>query len=104
MVELMGAGQAVTIGGEHQVVTTQTAADVLGMSRPFFIKLHDQGAMAYHRVGNQRRVFLRDVLAYGEKRDKSVEQPWRGWPAMRTRQACTIYVTRPKTTAAGSEA
>jgi hypothetical protein len=32
------------------------------MSRPFFIKLLETGSMAHHRVGNQRRVYLRDVL------------------------------------------
>jgi hypothetical protein len=26
--------------------------------------------MAYHRIGNQRRVYLCDVLAYAQKRDE----------------------------------
>lgn len=62
-------GQAVTLVPDNQVITTQRAADLLGLSRPFFIKLLDAGAMAHHRVGNQRRVYLRDVLAYRRKRD-----------------------------------
>ncbi len=62
-------GQAVTLIPDNQVITTQRAADLLGLSRPFFIKLLDAGAMAHHRVGNQRRVYLRDVLAYRRKRD-----------------------------------
>jgi len=66
----MVAGKAVTIVPDNQVVTTQRAADLLGMSRPFFIKLLDTGAMAYHRVGNQRRVFLCDVLEFARKRDE----------------------------------
>lgn len=40
------------------------------MSRPFFVKQLDAGLMAYHRVGNQRRVYLRDVLEFAKKRDK----------------------------------
>jgi excisionase family DNA binding protein len=40
------------------------------MSRPFFIKLLDTGVMAHHRVGNQRRVYLHDVLAFAKKRDE----------------------------------
>lgn len=40
------------------------------MSRPFFIKLLETGAMAHHRVGNQRRVYLRDVLEFARKRDE----------------------------------
>ena len=70
VVTLMSHGQAVTLIPDNQAVTTQRAADILGVSRPFFIKLLDTGAMAYHRVGNQRRVFLRDILAYAQKRDK----------------------------------
>jgi len=64
VVTLMSHGQAVTLIPDNQAVTTQRAADILGVSRPFFIKLLDTGAMAYHRVGNQRRVFFRVILPY----------------------------------------
>jgi excisionase family DNA binding protein len=70
VVTLMAHGQAVTLVPDNQAVTTQRAADLLGMSRPFFVKLLETGAMAYHRIGNQRRVYLRDVLAYAKKRDE----------------------------------
>jgi len=69
VVTLMARGQAITLIPDDQVVTTQRAADLLGVSRPFFIKLLDTGAMAYHRVGNQRRVYLREVLSYAQKRE-----------------------------------
>ncbi len=70
VVTLMAHGQAITLIPDNQAVTTQRAADILGVSRPFFVKLLETGAMAYHRVGNQRRVYLRDVLAYAQKRDE----------------------------------
>lgn len=70
VVTLMADGQAITLVPDNQAVTTQRAADILGMSRPFFVKLLETGAMGYHRVGNQRRVYLRDVLAYAQKRDE----------------------------------
>ena len=70
VVELMAEGKAVTLLPDNQVVTTQRAADLLGMSRPFFIKLLETGIMAHHRVGNQRRVYLRDVLEFAHKRDE----------------------------------
>lgn len=73
LVELMAEGKAVTLVPDNQVVTTQRAADILGMSRPFFIKLLEKGVMAHHRIGNQRRVYLRDVLQYAHKRDKERE-------------------------------
>jgi len=70
VVELMAEGKSVTLLPDNQVVTTQRAADLLGMSRPFFIKLLESGAMAHHMVGNQRRVYLRDVLEFARKREE----------------------------------
>jgi excisionase family DNA binding protein len=69
-VEIMAKGKAVTLIPDNQAITTQRAADILGMSRPFFIKLLETGAMAHHRVGNQRRVYLRDVLEFARKREQ----------------------------------
>jgi excisionase family DNA binding protein len=69
-VGFMSHGQAITLVPDNQAITTQRAADTLGMSRPFFIKQLDAGMMAYHRVGNQRRVYLRDVLEFAKKRDE----------------------------------
>jgi excisionase family DNA binding protein len=66
----MAEGKPVTLVSDNQVITTQRAADILGMSRPFFVKLLETGAMAYHYVGNQRRVYLRDVLQFARKRDE----------------------------------
>jgi excisionase family DNA binding protein len=68
-VGFMSQGQAVTLVPDNQAITTQRAADILGMSRPFCIKQLEAGLMACHRVGNQRRVYLRDVLAFAKKRD-----------------------------------
>ena len=69
-VDFLSQGQAIRLVPDSQMVTTQRAADWLGMSRPFFIKLLDSGVMAHHLVGNQRRVALRDVLEFKSKRDE----------------------------------
>jgi excisionase family DNA binding protein len=69
-VGFMSHGQTVTLIPDNQAITTQRAADILGMSRPFFIKRLESGLMAHHRIGNQRRVYLRDVLEFAKKRDK----------------------------------
>ena len=55
---------------DDRAVTALRAADMLGTSHPRFVKLLETGLIPYHRVGNQRRVYLRDVLAYAEKRDE----------------------------------
>lgn len=68
-VSFMALGQTVAVVSGDQAITTQKAADLLGMSRPFFVQLLESGAMPYHRVGNQRRVSLRDLLQFQKKRE-----------------------------------
>jgi excisionase family DNA binding protein len=48
-----------------EVMTTQEAADLVGVSRPYLVRQIDSGALALHQqVGNQRRVLRSDVLAW----------------------------------------
>ena len=64
----MAQGQAVIIAPVHQLLTTQQAADLLGISRPTFVKLLDEGKIPYERPGRHRRVRLVDVLDYRNHR------------------------------------
>ena len=67
VVEAMASGQAVTIAPVHQRLTTQEAAELLGISRPTLVKLLEANEIPYEQPGRHRRVRLADVLAYRER-------------------------------------
>jgi excisionase family DNA binding protein len=63
----MAQGKAVTVAPHHTTLTTQQAADLIGVSRPTLIKLLDEGEIAYTQPGRHRRLRLSDVLAYRDR-------------------------------------
>jgi len=66
--EALREGLAVTVAPVTQTLTTQQAADLLGVSRPTVIKLLDDHKIPYEKTGTHRRILLKDLLEYRERR------------------------------------
>lgn len=68
LLERLGNGESVTILSQQEELSTQQAADLLGVSRPYLIEqVLNQGKVPYRKVGSHRRIRLSDLLAYQQQ-------------------------------------
>lgn len=68
VVEALREGKVITVVPLTQRLTTQEAADVLGVSRPTLVKLLTEGKIPYDQPGRHRRILFSDLLSYVDQR------------------------------------
>jgi excisionase family DNA binding protein len=67
----LAQGKAIAVMPKELDVTTQEAAIFLSVSRPYLVRLLEEGKIPFHKVGTHRRIRFEDVVRYREDRQKT---------------------------------
>lgn len=67
ILKAMSQGKPISIVPLATEVTTQSAAEILGCSRPYLVKLLEEGKIEYTKIGKHRRIKYEDVIDYKKK-------------------------------------
>ena len=71
IVERMQEGKAIALLPLTEELSTQAAADLLGISRQFFVRECEAHKLPFHYTGTHRRVLLKDLLDYKKRREQA---------------------------------
>jgi excisionase family DNA binding protein len=74
MVQAVQNGGEVTVTMSRDLISTQEAAEILGVSRPTVVRLLESGKIPFEKIGSHRRINKGDVLSYREARRRAEYQ------------------------------
>jgi excisionase family DNA binding protein len=77
VVPYLAEGKSISVISDDTMLTTQEAAELLGMSRPYIVSLAERGIIPFTKVGTHRRFTLADILAYKKelkRREQKLEE------------------------------
>jgi excisionase family DNA binding protein len=69
-IHFLAEGSAISIVPEAHELSTQEAAELLNVSRPFIVQLLEKEEIPFHLVGSHRRIHFSDVIHYKKRRDQ----------------------------------
>lgn len=64
IINILSQGGSMTIIPMDKELTTQQAADILNVSRPYFVKLLENDIIPYHKTGTHRKILMKDLIEY----------------------------------------
>jgi excisionase family DNA binding protein len=70
LLDRLAAGEAVQMVSADTELTSREAAELLGISRTYLVRLVDEGRIPARMVGTHRRLQASDVLAYRRDREQ----------------------------------
>ena len=70
VIQAMKEKQAVFVMHEDEAITTQAAANFLGVSRQHLVRILEAGQIPFHHAGTHRRVFLKDLISFQRERSR----------------------------------
>ena len=71
VLDSMSKGKSIALLLQDAEISTQQAADILSVSRPYVVKLLEEGLIPYKMVGTHRRIELKDLLEYKSSMQKN---------------------------------
>lgn len=74
VIHTMAAGKVISLVPHDHYLSSQEAAEILNVSRPFLYTLLEQGQIPYTMVGTHRRIQVEDLIEYKHKRDSQRRQ------------------------------
>jgi excisionase family DNA binding protein len=74
IIECIANGKSISMFPTDKTISTQEAADLMGVSRPHVVKLLEDGKIPFKKVGSHRRVQVKDVQQYEQKLHQTRKQ------------------------------
>ena len=72
--QAMQQGLAVTVAPQTTRLTTQEAADMLGISRSTLVRMLEAGEIPFQKIRRHRRLYLSDVLEYQKRQRRASDE------------------------------